>query len=429
MGLFDLFGGKKQDKVTEEEREQNLQDQKEKELEEAKAAHEGLEWPEMPRLNPVNIKDGDNLAMNETVTQERKEEIGPMIYEDDIPSDTLKFFSCQELLFLLTTLEVFNKKAPLPGYEKNHRKVYNEVLGRVRDSKTLYVLYDMATGYPFVDHGYANIYLEEDIAKRAGEMFVKQFRKLVAREIKVEAESENAAQSKTFYDFLYYLGINNLVVDNGAYRMRFKRNEIMADPGQWNSDEKSQEPKNPALNFAMLDFVGELRWPVKYEKRAEVLTAKESRMLSLIRKSRFIVPMQHEGPMEVSEDGRLKINKASKLKFLVLKTPDGKEFLPVYTDMFEFRKKDKGTEWDAAVFAYADIIRFAVEKDGITINPEGLSLVLAKDRIAKLEEESSKAEAAKVKAVKKNAAGKTADAAVQQALNQAMAKMNEKNED
>ena len=41
----------------------------------------------------------------------------------------------------------------VPEFEKNHRKVYNELLSRIRDAKDLFVLYDMSTGYPFIDHG------------------------------------------------------------------------------------------------------------------------------------------------------------------------------------------------------------------------------------------------------------------------------------
>ncbi len=431
MGFFDLFGGKKAAEEAEAAKEQGIAQQKEKEMQAAMDAHAGMEWPGYPKLNPVNVNSGEPVEMQETVTAERKNEIGDMIYDDDIPAETLKFLSNQELLFLLTALEVFQKTAPLPGFEKNHRKVYNEILGRVRDSEMLYVLYDVTTGYPFIDHGFANVYFEKEIAETAARLYFNQFRKVIVREIKVENPDDTSTVKRGFFDYLYYVGIENIFVDNGAYRARFKRNEIVAAPGDWNKTEDNKNPINPALNFAMLDFLEELRWPVNYEKRDEVVKAKEMRMLSLIRNGRFIIPMQHEGPVEVMEDGMMKFNKDTKFKFLVIKTKDEKQFLPVFTDAIEFAKKLHGSEWNAAVFTYQDILKFVQDKEGITINPDGQSVVLPKDRMMFLEMAGQQADQMRggAKKVPQTAGGNSEDAAVQKALNQAMARMNEKPKD
>lgn len=426
MGLFDLFGGKKAAKQEELEAQNSAVQKKEMEMKSSMDAHAGMEWPGFPRLNPINV-NSDDVSMDETVTLERKDEIGKMIYDEDMAAESLKFLSNQEILFLLTALEVFQKKAPLPGFEKNHRKVYNELLSRVRDSETLYVLYDATTGYPFIDHGFANVYFEKEIADKAVELFSKQFRKVVVRDVKVENPDDTAAVKRGFFDYLYYIGIENILVDNGAYRARFKRSEIVAAPGDWGEDNRDKNPINPGLNFAMLDFMAELRWPVKYDKRDEIVRAKEMRMLSLIRSSNFILPMQHEGPVEVLEDGRMKFGKDTKFKFLILNTADGKQFLPIYTDAIEFGKKLRGSEWNAAVFKYQDILKFVNDKDGITINPDGQSVVLPKDRMILLEAAGQQAD--KMRGTKTPSTGtgtdNSEDAAVQRALDQAMARMNE----
>ena len=431
MGIFDLFGGKKASEEAKAQEELSAASQKEKEMQAAMDAHADMEWPGFPRLNPVNGQEIGEDAMPETVTQERKNEIGEMIYDDDISPDSLRFLSNQEVLFLLTALEVFQKKAPLPGFEKNHRKIYNELLNRVRDAETLYVLYDATTGYPFIDHGFGNVYFEKELAEKAAGLFAKQFRKLMVRDIKVENPDDTAAVKRGFFDYLYYIGVENIFVDNGAYRARFKRNEIVAAPGDWNNEDLGKHPVNPALNFAMLDFIEEIRWPVQYEKRNEIIRAKEMRMLSLIRSSNFIVPMQHEGPAEVLEDGRMKFNKDSKFKFLMLNTKDDKHFLPIFTDGIEFGKKLRGTEWNAAVFKYQDILKFMSDKDGITINPEGQSIVLPRERMAMLEAAGIQADKMKAQAgvgpkPATSSASDSQDVAVQKALNQAMARMNEK---
>ena len=423
MGIFSIFGNKKNGETAEQEAEQAQSQKKANAKEEAIKAHEGLEWPVIGRVNPVNTNKSEGEKAEETVPSEKKDEIGSMIYEEDIDPEYVKGLSGQELLFLLTALEVFNKKAALPGFEKNHRLIYNEVLGRVRDAEYLFVLYDQTTGYPFIEQGFANVYFEQELAEKAAEIFNRQFRKVAARKCQIEDPNYKGGGKFGFFDYLYYIGIENLLVDNGGYRARFKRNEIVAAPGEWSGAERRPEPVNSALNFAMIDFLEEVRWPVKYEKRDDILKAKEMRMLSLIRGAQLLVPTQHEGPTEVDENGRIRIGKDTKLKFMVVKTKDDKQFLPVYTDPFEFAKQGVTKDWNAGVFRYQDVIRFVQDREGIVINPLGQSVVLTKDRIMALEVAGKQAEMMRAK----NQAGQVAAAsttdAVSAAVSQAMAEM------
>ena len=423
MGIFSIFGNKKNGEASEQEAEQAQCQKKANAKEEAIKAHEGLEWPVIGRINPVNTKESEGERADETVSSEKKDEIGAMIYEEEIDPEYVKGLSGQELLFLLTALEVFNKKAALPGFEKNHRLIYNEVLRRVRDAEYLFVLYDQSTGYPFIEQGFANVYFEQELAEKAAEIFNRQFRKVAARKCQIEDPNYKGGGKFGFFDYLYYIGIENLLVDNGGYRARFKRNEIVAAPGEWSGAERRPEPVNSALNFAMIDFLEEVRWPVKYEKRDDILKAKEMRMLSLIRGAQLLVPTQHEGPTEVDENGRIKIGKDTKLKFMVVKTKDDKQFLPVYTDPFEFAKQGVTKDWNAGVFRYQDVIRFIQDREGLVINPHGQSVVLTKDRIMALEVAGKQAEMMRAK----NQAGQVAAAsttdAVSAAVSQAMAEM------
>ena len=423
MGIFSIFGNKKNEEAAEQELEQVKGEQKAKAVEEAKKAHEDMEWPVIGRINPINIAGAEDDRIEETVPADKKDEIGAMIYEEDIDQEYVQGLNGQELIFLLTTLEAFNKKAPLPGFEKNHRLIYNEVLRRVRDAEYLYVLYDQITGFPFIDQGFANVYYEQELAEKAAEIYNKQFRKLAARKCQIEDPNYKGGGKFGFFDYLYYIGIENLIVDNGGYRARFKRSEIIAAPGEWGGAENRPEPVNSALNFAMIDFLEEVRWPVKYEKRDQILKAKEMRMLSLLRNAQLLVPTQHEGPTETDENGRIKIGKDTKLKFMVLKTPEDKQFLPVYTDPFEFAKKGVTKDWNAGVFRYQDVIRFIQDREGIVVNPLGQSLVLTKDRIMALEVAGKQAEMLRAQNQAGKAAAASATDAVTAAVNQAMSEM------
>ena len=413
MGLFDLFGGsKKKEEEAAAQAEKLKEEQALKDKEDQKAAHEGLEWPHPVPISRVRPSGEEPDKFEDPVSPERKDEIGPLIYEERISLDTLKFLTLPELLFVLTTQEYFNSKSKLNNFSENHRILYNELLNRVRDAKMIYCLYDDATKFPFVENGMAYIYLEKEIAEQVVEAYGKQFRKLMVKECPAVPEgAENT--DRGFFDYLYYLGIERIIIDNGRYRARFSRSEIVAPPNF--ADDKKQAPMNPQLRLAMLDFLSEARWPVKYEKRTQVVQTKEARMVALARAGRFIVPIQHEGPAEMMNDGRIKFNKDTKLRFPVMKTNNGKLFLPIFTDGIEFAKKFGREGFEGAVFKFSDILRFVQDKDGLAINPMGENIMLPKDKMMALE-------AASQVLASKNAAGKPAkEASAQDIIKRASA--------
>ena len=392
MGIFDLFGGKKSAEKAAAEAEQEAAKAQERRQKEQHEAHADLTWPTIQPLNPIKVAEDQPESIEDPVTLERKNELGEMIYEEHLSPESVRFLPLQELLFVLTVLEFYHAKAPLDNFQSNHRVLYNELLNRIRDAQDIFVLYDQSTGYPFIDNGFANIYLEQERAQAAADAFGHQFRKLAVRECKGE-NSEEASSKRGFFDYLYYLGIERIIIDTGWYRAHFRRNEIVAPPN-W-AEDKKMPPANPALAFSMLDFLGEVRWPVKYEKRMQVLQAKELRMLSLAMVGHYIVPIQHEGPAEVMEDGRIHFNKDTKLKFPVMKNAEGKIFLPVFTDGVEFSKKFGKGGFEGGVFGFQDVLRFIQDKEGFVINPMGQNIMIPKDRILALQAAAQAAEAAK----------------------------------
>ena len=61
MGIFSIFGNRKNEEAAEQELEQIKSEQKARAVEEAKKAHEDMEWPVIGRINPINTKDaGDD---------------------------------------------------------------------------------------------------------------------------------------------------------------------------------------------------------------------------------------------------------------------------------------------------------------------------------------------------------------------------------
>lgn len=181
MGLFDKFGSRK--KAAEERAAKEAEEQKQREVEELaaqqKQAHEGMSWPGVMRMNLLKINTPGVQApkIEDPISPERKEEIGNLIYQPVLTPADVESFTLQELIFLLDTHEIFNRKAALENYEANHRVIYNDLLRRIHEAEKFYILYDRLTGYPLIDGGFALIYLEKEHAEIAAKVYETQFRK------------------------------------------------------------------------------------------------------------------------------------------------------------------------------------------------------------------------------------------------------------
>ncbi len=351
-----------------------------KQLEDQRAAHEGIEWPKVQPLNLFRITGSEQSPiLEDQVSPERKEELGNLIYEEKLPLKLVSGLSMQELLFLMTAQELFHSRAPLRNFESNHRILYNEMLGRIRDAEKIYLLNDTNTNYPFLDHGYACIYLDRELAEKAAEAYKSQNRKLTVREC-LQAGAGEAAGNLGIFDYLYYLGMEHIIIDNGLYRAHFRRSEIVAAPN-WSEDTKVP-PCNPELVYALLDFLGEIRWPVQYEKREQIAKAKEMRMLQAIREAEFIVPVQLQNDKPTEQGSPID---PGAVMVPSLRDPNGKEYLPIFTDGVEMAKQFSGQAVQAGRFKYPVILKMLENKDGFVINPFGQNVIMPKERMLSYE--------------------------------------------
>ena len=390
MGLFDRFSADKKREAAEQERVRREEEERRALAEKQQKEHEKLPWPKVHPFSNVRVKDdrgNERIAqpLADPLTQERKDEIGPMVFEPRMRADAVRFLSLQELIFVLTTIEAFNKAAPLHDFEENRRVVYNEVLSRVRNAEHIWVLIDLTTGYPYLDHEFVLIYSDKAYAHAAANVLASQFRRISVQGCGGEKEPTVAG----FFELLFYMGVDQVLLDNGFYGARIDRVQVVAPPNVKGNDQLP--PINPQLNFALCAFLSEIRWPVRYDKRDEILRERETRMWSLIRTSKFIVPMQQEGPAELVGD-KLKLGKETKLRFPMMTGPDGKTYLPIFTDGPEFSRKFGHEGWNGASFQWKDVLSLIKERDGLIINPLSHKAVLTKERIARMEAAAALAE-------------------------------------
>ena len=103
MALFGLFGGNKR---KEDEEAANLElklEASKKLVEQQRKEHENLPWPHPVPLSHIKVSGGEPETMEDPVSSDRKDEIGPLVFEEKISPEVLKEMTLQELLFVLTT--------------------------------------------------------------------------------------------------------------------------------------------------------------------------------------------------------------------------------------------------------------------------------------------------------------------------------------
>ena len=174
----------------------------------------GVVWPDMPPINPLRVSDRPmpdiELPKSAVIQPDRRDEVGMMLLSGELNPDTLRFLSVQELLLALTAVETWREQDLLSGAEDAYRKLFNEVINRIRGAERMFVLFDMSTGYPFIESGAALIFLEQDKAAHAMRLYSTQNRLLIVREVEGEGrevpeDEEQRGVTRTFFDYLYFL--------------------------------------------------------------------------------------------------------------------------------------------------------------------------------------------------------------------------------
>lgn len=382
MALFDFFGRKRAEEEAKEEELKKAEAEQDSEAA-RRDAHPKFTPPEIQPLNPLKA-DGEEAPRGEdSIGRERKEELCGLIWRSRLKYDEIRGLETQELLFLMTAMERAQIESPLENYEENHQLLYSELLNRIRSADEIWVLYDGTTGYPFLESGMCCVYLAGERAEQAAQMYAKQFRKLKAAKVPLTTVGADGKR-RSFMDYLGYLGLNWLLLDNGWYRARFRAGDVV-NSIQW--EEKPQaEVKNPRLFFAGLNMVQESRWTVNYEKRKEVLGRLQFEAFTALRTSRLIVPVLPPEGAAPDESGKYTLKEGEKIRIPLAKDGEGNEFFPVFTDPLEYgRAFEKKKEIRPVIMEYGKVIPLMSGKKGLIVNPAGLRLAFSLQDLAGME--------------------------------------------
>lgn len=321
------------------------------------------------------INDGGPLG------QKREEELAPMLKEEILDETAVGRLNIQECIFLLNTLQRLNAEEGIEGYQEKGDLLYTTVLDKLANAPLLYTVINEETNLPFILQDTVDVYTTLDLAMKAVEFYRRQHYRLYIKE--VPRDNSGLPGNASLFAWLFFLGMERILVDNGAYKLLVKRSDMLT-PEEVAEEGGLEVPvANPGFRFAMADFLEEARWDVTYNGRADRLEEKAGHLTERFKKAKFLVPLRYEDMKQSSNPVRL--SGKNDLNFPLMEDEEGKKFLPLFTDWLEFQGSYDKREWGVIVLPMKDVLRAASE-EGVIINPLTEKLVLDRESLEELKE-------------------------------------------
>ncbi|SET66247.1 SseB family protein [[Clostridium] polysaccharolyticum] len=372
MGLKDLF--RKKDVADDEI---NVTEDK---AEEAKETQETVK-EEAPKAQEIQeavpqMEQPQQEIPAKMITNERRQEIGPIIFKSHIEESDLEPLSIQETIFLLVSVDHFQEESEegVENYEEKCELLDRVLAKKLSEAEVLYMTFDAGTNLPYITQGCVEIYSEVEYAQDAVRHYGEQYRAVTICEIR--KDDSKLPDKMSVFEFLYYLGMEHLLIDNGRYKTVVNREDVLAVTDKNPEYDLNKPIRNPRFRYALIEFFQEVKWPVTYEKREEVIHEKEDKMLAQLKKARFIVPMLYEGEQQASADRKQVVPEAGRnMAIPKLETADHIAFTPIFSDWTEFIKIYPSDRWNGLVLSFEEAITLNPEI-GIVINPAGENLIM-----------------------------------------------------
>lgn len=231
-----------------------------------------------------------------------------------------------------------------------------DVLRRMKEGDSLYVLISVCTKCPYVVCNLETfddeifVFFDMEDAKKEGE-------RLRQEKIPVNVAKLEKQQFLYFYTSLYTMGINAIMAREGENELLIQLSEVVTRADPKKQPEGQVWIENPQLHLTSLYLTQEVR------KNPEAIKTQEMKELQEeigadFAKGRYIQPVQKEG------NG-----------IPLLKMAQGEKYQPIFTDILEFQKFNKGGQLRPLVVDAAKVPQvLAPEACGVVINPLGVNL-------------------------------------------------------
>ena len=304
------------------------------------------------------------------MNEERKDYLGrEFILNRNIKIEEVKKLNLQEIVFLIYSTKHFMKDNFISDIDLEEKiKIFKkELLTKINDAEELYVAYNTKTNYPHIDkQGKCWLFSTMSYAKEAQKHYSNE-------EIMLEIRTIVKDELINYCVKLYYLGIEELLIDNGQYTTTINRSEILPPPDYSSLPEVERPVENPGLQNSIIKFFQEILYKGAYRNDSSILGALEKQMLEEVKHARYLVPMQisSDKRLEIDENGKVSLDKGTKISFASVSDKNNNSWLPAFTDWKEFQKAFDKNIWQGNIMCYDDLLLIS-KKDGIVINCKGI---------------------------------------------------------
>lgn len=239
-----------------------------------------------------------------------------------------------------------------------------EMLQRLKDAPTLYVLISLCTKEPYVVCD-QETFDDEVLMFFRMEDAEAEMKRLIEQKVPVSIVKLEGKQMLFFYTSLYTMGVNALLIKEGESQSRVQ----LADFVRRGNPEQNQDGKkwieNPSLHLTALYYMQESRrQPVQGENPQ--LKELQEEIAVNFGKGSYIVAVQKEG------NG-----------IPVVKLNNEDVYQALFTDVLEFQKFNREDKLRPVVVEAAKVPQVLVaEAKGVVLNPMGVNMPLTLRRNA-----------------------------------------------
>ncbi|WP_275372573.1 SseB family protein [Clostridium tertium] len=318
--------------------------------------------------------------------RERKYEITTKFIFGHGTREELAELNVEEIIFLLYSIQksIEEKEDKRIAHSSLKVTIFTEVLiEKIKSLDCIYIASNNRTRYPLIDIDAASIFTKEEYAKNTVERLKERFN------LDLQVYKFNNDDYGTLGESLYVLGIKNLLINEGYYKVTIPVESIFESPDFTKLPEINVPLTNPYLQLNLILFN---QYLADYNKGTDedkkILDFLYKRILNIIYESKFLLPVtvKNEDGKDASLDESgpngettLKKNMHFTLESIV-NEENNTSWIPAFTDWIEFRKR-YGTNSDrkGMIVTIEDLILAAGSMEGVVINCNGTAFTIGKE--------------------------------------------------
>ncbi len=232
-----------------------------------------------------------------------------------------------------------------------------KIMFRIRNHDEIFAVMSICTHMPFV-YCDPDTYDDEVFIYFSRQEANQGARWLLENKNPIQLAKVDKKSRLAFFTSLYPMGVNAVCVNKGADReCVLKLSDLVRRQNTGHVPKGQARVENPELHLTALYFAQELR------KNKNPVLSDEMKELNEELTAHFC-----EGTYIIAvEEG----------KGIPLLEKDGKSYQPLFTDVIEFQKFNRGKKFGAAVLEYKKIAGILTEEtDSVAINPFGANILM-----------------------------------------------------